>query len=68
MAVTRIIANLTAPDPKALARFYEQVFGLDLLHDMGWIAFLIEMRSSKSSDTPLLKEAQGRSCPSPQSA
>jgi predicted enzyme related to lactoylglutathione lyase len=40
MAVTRIIANLTAPDPKALARFYEQVFGLDLLHDMGWIAFL----------------------------
>lgn len=40
MAVTRIIANLTAPDPRGLARFYEQVFELDLPHDMGWIAFL----------------------------
>lgn len=40
MAVTRIVANLTAPDPKALALFYEQVFQLDLPHDMGWIAFL----------------------------
>ena len=35
MAVTRIIANLTAPDPKALASFYEQGFGLDLVHDKG---------------------------------
>ncbi|WP_407649121.1 VOC family protein [Devosia algicola] len=29
MAVTRIIANLTAPDPAALAKFYQRVFGLD---------------------------------------
>jgi predicted enzyme related to lactoylglutathione lyase len=40
MAVTRIVANLTAPDPRGLARFYEQVFELDLPHDVGWIAFL----------------------------
>lgn len=40
MAVTRIIANLTAPDPIALAHFYKQVFELSLPHDMGWIAFL----------------------------
>ncbi len=40
MAVTRIVANLSAPDPKGLARFYERVFKLDLPHDMGWIAFL----------------------------
>jgi predicted enzyme related to lactoylglutathione lyase len=40
MTVTRIIANLTAPDPIALAHFYKQVFGLNLPHDMGWIAFL----------------------------
>ncbi len=40
MAVTRIVANIIAPDPKALASFYEQVFELDLPHDMGWIAFL----------------------------
>ena len=40
MAVARIIANLPAPDPIALARFYAQVFELDLPFDMGWIAFL----------------------------
>lgn len=40
MGVTRIIANLTAPDPIALAKFYKEVFELDLPHDMGWIAFL----------------------------
>ena len=40
MAVTRIVANLAAPDPMALARFYHQAFGLDLPLDMGWITFL----------------------------
>jgi predicted enzyme related to lactoylglutathione lyase len=40
MAVTRIVANLTAPDPVALARFYKGVFELELPFDMGWIAFL----------------------------
>jgi predicted enzyme related to lactoylglutathione lyase len=40
MAVTRIVANLTAPDPMALAKFYQEVFELDLSLDMGWITFL----------------------------
>lgn len=40
MGVIRIIANLAAPDPKALAKFYQQVFGLDIPNDMGWITFL----------------------------
>lgn len=40
MAVTRIVANLAAPDPMELARFYRKVFELDLPFDMGWIAFL----------------------------
>jgi predicted enzyme related to lactoylglutathione lyase len=40
MAVTRIVANLTAPNPVALAKFYREVFELDLPFDMGWIAFL----------------------------
>jgi predicted enzyme related to lactoylglutathione lyase len=44
MGVTRIVANLAAPDPMALATFYREVFGLDLPFDMGWITFL-------SSDT-----------------
>ena len=40
MTVTRIIANLAAPDPIALAKFYEETFDLDMPFDMGWIAFL----------------------------
>ena len=40
MRVTRIVANLTAPDPMELAKFYAAVFELDLPFDMGWIAFL----------------------------
>ncbi|GAC1576722.1 MAG: VOC family protein [Sphingomicrobium sp.] len=47
MAVTRIIANLAAPDPIALAKFYEEVFELDLTFDMGWIAFLSRNASQK---------------------
>jgi len=40
MRVTRIVANLSAPDPMGLAEFYAKVFALDLPFDMGWIAFL----------------------------
>jgi predicted enzyme related to lactoylglutathione lyase len=47
MAVTRIVANLTAPDPVGLAKFYAQVFDLDLPFDMGWIAFLSSDASQK---------------------
>lgn len=40
MAVTRIVANLFAANPIALAEFYRDVFGLDIPMDMGWISFL----------------------------
>lgn len=40
MTVTRIVANLNAPDPVGLAGFYTEVFGLSTSSDMGWIAFL----------------------------
>ncbi len=40
MAVTRIVANLAAQDPVGLGRFYREAFGLDMPHEMGWIAFL----------------------------
>lgn len=40
MTVRRIVPNLHAPDPPALARFYARVFGLDIPLDMGWIVFL----------------------------
>ncbi len=47
MGVTRIVANLKAPDPMALANFYKEVFDLDLPFDMGWIAFLSKDSTQK---------------------
>ena len=47
MSVTRIVANLRAPDPMALAKFYEEVFELDLRFEMGWIAFLSTASTQK---------------------
>jgi catechol 2,3-dioxygenase-like lactoylglutathione lyase family enzyme len=38
MKVTRIVANIATPDPAAAKRFYQDVLGLDVLMDMGWIA------------------------------
>lgn len=37
MAVRRIVANLEAAEPAALARFYRDLFELDVLMDHGWI-------------------------------
>ena len=47
MAVTRIVPNLSAPDPVGLAKFYQEVFELDLQFEMGWIAFLSKGSTQK---------------------
>ena len=41
MTVLRIVPNLHARDPRALAAFYRDLFGLDIAMDMGWIATLV---------------------------
>jgi catechol 2,3-dioxygenase-like lactoylglutathione lyase family enzyme len=38
MKVKRIVANIGANDVAAARRFYQDVLGLDLLMDHGWIA------------------------------
>ncbi|MDX8446275.1 VOC family protein [Mesorhizobium captivum] len=38
MKVRRIVANIATQDIAAAKRFYQDVLGLDLLMDMGWIA------------------------------
>ena len=38
MKVRRIVANIATPDVAAAKRFYQEVLGLDLLMDQGWIA------------------------------
>lgn len=40
MTVLRIVPNLGARDPRALAAFYRDLFGLDIVMDFGWIATL----------------------------
>jgi catechol 2,3-dioxygenase-like lactoylglutathione lyase family enzyme len=38
MEVKRIVANVAVADPAAAKRFYQDILGLDVLMDMGWIA------------------------------
>ena len=38
MQVKRIVANIAAEDASAARRFYQDILGLDLLMDLGWIA------------------------------
>jgi lactoylglutathione lyase len=40
MAVKRIVANLAASDPAALAAFYRDILGLRTVMDLGWIVTL----------------------------
>ncbi|WP_336985341.1 hypothetical protein [Altererythrobacter aquiaggeris] len=47
MGVTRSVANLFAPGPIPLAKFYQEVFDLDLALDMGWISFLTKDAAQK---------------------
>ncbi|WP_434733258.1 VOC family protein [Rhizobium sp. YTUHZ044] len=37
MKVLRIVANIQAPDIMAAKRFYQDILGLDLMMDLGWI-------------------------------
>jgi predicted enzyme related to lactoylglutathione lyase len=59
--VLRIVPNLPAADPAALAGFYARVFGLDLPLDMGWIAFLTG--AGRQQQIELHTAAQGGSGP-----
>ena len=38
MKVKRIVANISTPDVAEAKRFYQDVLGLDLIMDHGWIA------------------------------
>jgi catechol 2,3-dioxygenase-like lactoylglutathione lyase family enzyme len=62
MKVKRIVANVEAPDVSAAKAFYQDVFGLDVLMDLGWIATYgsrqkmsvqISFMSEGGSDTPV---------------
>jgi catechol 2,3-dioxygenase-like lactoylglutathione lyase family enzyme len=61
MKVTRIVANIGTPDVAAAKRFYQDILGLRLLMDRGWIATYgsdqrmavhVSFASQGGSDTP----------------
>ena len=37
MKVKRIVTDIATPDPSAARRFYQEVLGLEVLMDQGWI-------------------------------
>ncbi len=39
-AVLRIVADLQSPDPARSARFYTELFGLEVVMDLGWVVTL----------------------------
>ncbi|RKT21032.1 putative enzyme related to lactoylglutathione lyase [Paraburkholderia sp. RAU2J] len=62
MKVKRIVANIGTQAVEDAKRFYQQIFGLDLLMDLGWIATYgssetmtvqISFASQGGSDTPV---------------
>ncbi len=40
MTVKRIVANIAAPEPAKVVTFYQALFDLDVLMDLGWIQTL----------------------------
>ena len=38
MKVTRVVTNVAVPDPVVAKRFYQDILGLEVLMDLGWIA------------------------------
>lgn len=62
MTVKRIVANIAASNLSEAKRFYEEILGLDLMMDHGWIAtygsndqmsIQISIASQGGSDTPV---------------
>jgi catechol 2,3-dioxygenase-like lactoylglutathione lyase family enzyme len=62
MKVKRIVANLTAPEPAAAKHFYQELLGLEVLMDLGWIVTLgssakmsvqVSIASEGGSGTPV---------------
>jgi catechol 2,3-dioxygenase-like lactoylglutathione lyase family enzyme len=58
MKVKRIVANIGTPAVDDAKRFYQQIFGLDLMMDHGWIA---TYGSSEKMDVQISFASQGGS-------
>ncbi len=67
MTVRRIVANLAAGEPAEVARFYRELFDLEIVMDHGW---LITLASGESALAQLSLASEGaparrcQACPS----
>jgi catechol 2,3-dioxygenase-like lactoylglutathione lyase family enzyme len=64
MKVKRIVADVSAPDPKAAQRFYRDLLGLELLMDLDWIV-TYGSREKMAVQISFAKEG-GSGAPTPQ--
>jgi hypothetical protein len=57
MKVKRIVANVATSDPAPARRFYQDVLGLGVLMDMGWIVTLGSSVTAGGGELDLLPRA-----------
>jgi catechol 2,3-dioxygenase-like lactoylglutathione lyase family enzyme len=62
--VTRIVANVSAGAPNKAKRFYEDILGLDVLMDMGWI-ITYGSRAATTVQISVMSEGGGSGAPVP---
>lgn len=58
MRIKRIVADLEAQDPQALAAFYQQLLGLDVVMDQG---FIVTLQGSETAPVQLSFASEGGS-------
>ena len=58
MRIKRIVADIEAHDPQALAAFYEQLLGLDVVMDQG---FIVTLQGSETALVQLSLASEGGS-------
>lgn len=63
MTVLRIVPNLRARDPSALAAFYRDLFDLDIAMDFGWIATLATKGTMKPQLSLMTEGGAGTDVP-----
>ncbi|MEM7024155.1 MAG: VOC family protein [Pseudomonadota bacterium] len=63
MTVRRIVANFSAADPAVARAFYENVLGLDVAMDLGWIVTFAAEASAKPQLSIAAEGGSGTSVP-----
>lgn len=56
MSVRRVVPDLHAPDPAAGRALYEDVLGLELAMDMGWIATYVDPADPKRTQLQVMRD------------